>query len=271
MPAKNDRMPITAHLEEFRKRLLRCIIALAVGFGLTFSYSEDILEWMLLPIRMTMGFDRTFPFFHPVYTDTAFKLSYIDLTEPFWMHMKIAFVAGIFLAMPFILTQVWLFISPGLLPKERRYALPFVVLSSAMFVLGALFAQYFMLPFAVHFLIGYKTENLVAMVTIGKYTDFVSKFLLATGLVFELPLVITLLSKLGIVSPEFLAKNRKYAVLIAFVVSALITPTSDIFNLLLMAAPILVLYEVGILMARLVGRRKMVEDDAAGGSDLTPR
>lgn len=256
MPAETGRMPITAHLEEFRKRLLNCVIALAVGFGLCFSYSEKILDWMLLPIRMTMAFDGTPPFFHPVYAESTFKLSYIDLTEPFWMHMKIAFVAGIFLAMPYMLTQLWLFISPGLLPRERRYALPFVFSATAMFVLGALFAQYFMLPFAVQFLIGYKTENLVAMVTIGKYTDFVSKFLLAVGLTFELPLVITLLSKLGIVTPQFLAKNRKYAVLIAFVLAAIITPTSDAFNMVLMAAPILVLYEVGILLARLVGQRK---------------
>jgi sec-independent protein translocase protein TatC len=174
------------------------------------------------------------------------------------MYMKLGFIAGIFLALPFLLLQVWLFISPGLKKRERMYALPFIVSGTGMFVLGALFCQYVILPFAMQFLLTYQTAQLTPMISVGHYVDFCSKFLLSFGLVFELPLVITLLSKLGLVTPQFLARNRKYAVLIAFIVAAILTPTPDMFNQTLMAAPILVLYEIGIIMARLVGGKKEV-------------
>ena len=252
----DERMPITAHLEELRKRLLRSVIAIGVTFSLCFNYSEDILRWMMLPLNMTLNVKRAFPFFYATYAETAIKLTFTEITEPFWIHMKISFVAGIFLALPYLLLQVWGFISPGLLPKERRYMLPFIVSATAMFVTGALFCQYIVLPMGVKFLLEYKTENLVQMIKIDNYTDFVSKFMLAFGLIFELPLAIAILSKLGIVSPAFLSRNRKYAVLIAFIVAALLTPTSDVFNMTLMAMPILVLYEVGIILARILGKKK---------------
>ena len=256
MPDKEERMSILMHLDELRRRILYCVVALTIGFGVCFNYSEDLLRWMMLPLTMTLNIKTQFPFFFATYSGQTFKLTFLELTEPFWMHMKIAFVAGIFLALPFMLAQLWFFISPGLLPKERKYLLPFVVSATIMFVTGALFCQYFVLPFAIKFLLTYKTENLVQMITIGRYVDFVSKFLLAFGLVFELPLIITLLSRLGLVTPQFLARNRKYAILLAFVVAAVLTPTPDAFNQALMAAPIIVLYEVGIIMARLVGKKK---------------
>jgi sec-independent protein translocase protein TatC len=257
MPDKKpDRMPITAHLEELRKRLLYSVVALAAGFGVSFNYSEELLAWMQLPLTITVGFTTKSPFVVASYTPSPTKLVFLAPAEAFWMYMKIAFVAGIFLALPFILAQIWLFISPGLLPKERRYALPFVVSATLMFVMGALFCQYFILPFAIKFLLTYQTAQLTPMISVGNYIDFCSKFLLSFGLIFELPLAITLLSKLGVVTPQFLAKNRKYAILLAFVAAAILTPTPDAFNQVLMAAPILVLYEVGIIMARLVGKKR---------------
>jgi len=253
---KTDRMPITAHLEELRKRLMYSVIALAIGFGISFNYSEELLAWMQLPLTITVGFALKAPYVIATYTPSPTKLVFLAPAEAFWMYMKIAFVAGIFLALPFILAQIWLFVSPGLLPKERRYALPFIVSATLMFVMGALFCQYFILPFGIKFLLTYQTAQLTPMISVGNYIDFCSKFLLGFGLIFELPIVITLLSKLGIVTPQFLARNRKYAILIAFVVAAVLTPTPDAFNQVLMAAPILVLYEVGIIMARLFGKRK---------------
>jgi len=264
MRPKPERMPLTAHLEELRKRIMYIAASLAVGFTVCFNYSEDLLAWVQLPLSINVNLKPTFPFVFTTYVPSATKLIFLAPAEAFWIHMKIAFVAGIFLALPFILTQIWLFISPGLLPKERRYALPFIVSATVMFVLGALFCQYFVLPFGIQFLLTYKTEHLTPMISIGSYVDFCSKFLLGFGIVFELPLIITLLSKLGIVTPQFLSKNRKYAFLLAFVVAAILTPTPDMFNQTLMAAPIVVLYEVGIIMARLVGRKKEdVEADEA--------
>jgi len=152
--------------------------------------------------------------------------------------------------------QVWKFIAPGLLPKERRYAGVFVLFSTLFFGIGVLFCYYILLPFAIPFLLTYKTENLIAIIRIGDYTDFMMKFLLASGLVFELPLVIVLLSRIGIVSPNWLSKYRKYAFLASFILGAILTPTPDVFNQTLISIPIYLLYEVGILMARIFGRKK---------------
>ena len=131
-----------------------------------------------------------------------------------------------------------------------------VVSATFMFILGALFCQYVVLPFAMRFLLTYGIEEVTPMITIKEYIDFCGKFLLSFGLVFELPLIITLLSRLGLVTPQFLAKNRKFAILIAFIAAAILTPTPDMFNQTLMAVPIILLYEVGILMARITRRRK---------------
>jgi sec-independent protein translocase protein TatC len=150
---------------------------------------------------------------------------------------------------------VWAFIAPGLLPHERKFALPFVFLSTLFFAIGATFALTVIVPFAVRFLISYRTENLVATISVNRYVDFVLKFTIAFGLVFELPLAITLASRLGLVTPQFLAKNRKYAILLAFVAAAILTPTPDAFNQSLMAGPLILLYEVGIIAARVFGRR----------------
>ena len=265
MPDKTDRMPITAHLEELRKRILYSVVAIAAGFSLAFNYSEDLLAWLQLPLTIVIHFKPSPPFIFATYNAAATKLYFFAPAEAFWIHMKIAFVAGIFLALPVMLAQVWLFISPGLMPKERRYALPFVVSATGMFALGALFCQYIILPFAIQFLLTYKTEHLTPMISIGQYVDFCSKFMLSFGIVFELPLVILVLSKLGIVSHQFLSRNRKYAILIAFIVAAVLTPTPDMFNQTLMALPILVLYEIGILLARIFGTRKEEPSVYEGG------
>jgi len=257
MPDKQtDRMPITSHLEELRRRIMFSAIVLSVAFVVLFNFAGSILEWMKLPLTMTVNIKLTYPFFHAVYTDAPTKLYFSDPTEPLWMYMKIAFVAGIFVSMPFLLTQLWLFVSPGLLPKERKYALPFIVSASTMFVVGALFCQYFVLPFAMKFLIGFAGNDLVPIVTIGKYVDLCAKLLLAFGLIFQLPLIIMLLARLGIVTPKFLTKNRKYAILIAFILAAVLTPTPDAFNMILMAVPMTVLYEVGIILARIMGKNR---------------
>lgn len=249
-------MSVLAHLGELRKRILYSAIAIAVGFTVCFNYSEYLLGWLQIPLTTDVHIQLASPYFYMTAVKDPVKLVFLAPAEAFWMYMKIGFVAGIFLSLPFILAQVWLFIAPGLKSNEKKYALPFVFISSFMFILGALFCQYIILPFAVRFLLTYQTAQLTPMISVGNYVDFCSKFLLAFGVIFELPLVITLLAKLGIVTPQFLARNRKYAVLIAFVVAAILTPTPDAFNQVLMAGPILLLFEIGILMARIVVRKK---------------
>jgi sec-independent protein translocase protein TatC len=181
--------------------------------------------------------------------------------------MKVAMIAGLFLALPVVLYQVWAFVSPGLYKDERRYALPFVIVGSILFAVGVTFALMVVIPFALKFLLTYKTEDLTPVLSINSFVDFVLKFALAFGLVFELPLAITLASRMGVVTPQFLAKNRKYAILINFVIAAILTPTPDIFNQSLMAGPLILLYELGIISARIFGKRPAHAPTVAQGAE----
>jgi sec-independent protein translocase protein TatC len=254
--AEETRMSFWGHLEELRKRLARSAIFIAVGFGICFNYSEDILRLLMWPMNTKITVEATFPFLFSVPSKVQQQLHYTTLVEPFWAHLKISLIAGIMLVFPFIMYQVWKFLSPGLLPKERRYVGVFVVFSTLFFGIGVIFCYVLLLPFAIPFLLSYKTEDLIAIIKIGDYIDFVLKFLLASGVVFELPLVIVLLSRMGIVSPDWLAKYRKYAFVAAFVAGAILTPTPDVFNQTLISIPIYLLYEIGILFARIFGKNK---------------
>jgi sec-independent protein translocase protein TatC len=260
MPEEELRMPFWSHLEELRKRLIRSILSIAVGFGVCFNYSEDILKLLLWPMNMKLTFVSSFPYLSIVPNQVQQQLHYTTLIEPFWAHLKIALIAGIMLVFPMIMYQLWKFISPGLLPKERRYVGLFVSLSTIFFAIGVIFCFTLLLPFAIPFLLSYKTENLIAIIKIGDYIDFVLKFLLACGVVFELPLLIVLLSRMGIVSPDWLAKYRKYAFLAAFIIGAILTPTPDVFNQTILSIPIYLLYELGILAARIFGKKKKGPD-----------
>jgi sec-independent protein translocase protein TatC len=250
------RMPFWSHLEELRKRLVRSILWITVGFAACFNFSEDLLRLLLWPMNRKLVLLGSFPFFSTELNEVQQKLHYTTLIEPFWAHLKIALIAGIMLVFPMIMLQVWKFISPGLLPRERRYVGYFIFFSTAFFGAGVLFCYFFLLPFAIPFLLNYKTEELIAIIKIGDYIDFVLKFLLASGIVFELPLLIVLMNRMGIVSTEALAKYRKVALLGSFILGAILTPTPDIFNQLLLSVPIYLLYEIGILASRVFGSKK---------------
>ncbi|HUI44881.1 MAG TPA: twin-arginine translocase subunit TatC [Nitrospirota bacterium] len=264
-PEEELRMPFWSHLEELRKRLVRSLILIAVGFGICFNYSENILRILMWPLNSKMEFKLAYPFVSILPNASPQKLHYTTLVEPFWSHLKIGLIAGIMLVFPFIMFQVWKFIGPGLHVKEKKYIVLFIFFSSLFFGIGVLFCYFVMLPFAVSFLLTYKTENLVAILRIQDYIDFILKFLLASGIVFELPLIIVLLSRMGIVSPATLAKFRKFAFLGAFILGAILSPTPDIFNQTILSIPIYLLYEVGILASRLVGRKK--ESKSAGTAE----
>lgn len=258
----DEKMPFTGHLSELRKRIIISLIALLAGFLVSFNYSENIFEVLTLPLRSEIKLSMRYPFV--LFVPTGIKnptLVFLAPAEAFWMHLKVSFVVAFMLALPVVLHQLWKFISPGLLAKERRYIAPFVVTATLLFLAGAAFCFLLVLPFAMGFLLTYKIGAMTPMLSVGNYVDFCLKFILAFGAVFELPIVILFLTRMGVVTPKTLAKNRKYAMLLAFVTSALLTPTPDAFNQTLMAVPIIILYETGILVSRIFVRSKPTKEE----------
>jgi sec-independent protein translocase protein TatC len=233
-----SRMSFMEHLGELRTRIMRSLLALLVGLVPALIFSQQIMDYLVRPVR-----------------ETNRSLVFLSLTEAFWVQMKIGVIAGLFVASPLILWQVWQFIAPGLHRHEKKYAAPFVIIGTLLFIGGGAFSLKVVTPFAIQFLLSYERPGLQAMISIGSYIDFLLKFTLAFGAVFELPLAITILARLGVVSPATLAKNRKYAILGAFIAGAVLTPTPDMFNQTLMAGPLILLYEVGIICARIFGKR----------------
>jgi sec-independent protein translocase protein TatC len=247
------RMSFMEHLGELRTRIVRGLVALLVGLVITLPFSEKIVDFLARPIKR-MG--HTLIFTSP--------------TEAFWVQMKVALIAGLFLASPGILWQVWRFVEPGLHGHEKKYAVPFILIGSLLFIGGGAFSLFVVTPYALNFLLSYARPGLTPMITLENHVGFLLKFTVAFGLVFELPLAITLLARMGVVNAKMLARNRKYAILGAFVVAAVLTPTPDIFNQTLMAGPLIILYEVGIISARLFGRRRAAAAPPASSNGQPP-
>ena len=238
MAGVDDKMPFMEHLGELRTRIVRSLMGLLVGLGIALPFSQKIVDYLARPVRATGN-----------------NLVFLSLTEAFWVQMKVAVIVGLFIAAPAILWQIWAFVAPGLHTHEKKYATPFVLIGTVLFIGGGVFSLKVVTPYAITFLLSYSRPGLQPMISIGSYVDFLLKFTLAFGLVFELPLAITLLARMGIVTPAMLSRNRKYAILGAFIAAAILTPTPDAFNQTLMAGPLIILYEVGIICARIFGRR----------------
>ena len=236
-------MTLLEHLEELRRRIVFALAAVLGAFLLCWAFVEPIFHFLARPI---------YRFLPP-----GTKLAFLGITEPFMLYMKVALLAGAFLAAPVVLYQVWRFVSPGLYDRERRYAAPFVIFGTLFFLAGGAFAYYVAFPFAVQFLLEMGKE-FQPMITAERYFGFLMTVILGLGLMFEMPIVIVLLAKIGLVTPRFLLRNFRWAVLIIVFVAALLTPTSDIFNLSLFAVPALLLYLMGIGAAFLVTRSKKV-------------
>src|SRR5262245_25618054 len=237
MASVTDKMPFMEHLGELRTRIVRSLVALLVALCVTLPFSQRIVDYLARPVQAT-----------------GHNLVFLALTEAFWVQMKVAMLVGLFLASPAILWQIWAFVAPGLHEHEKKYAGPFVLIGSVLFIGGGVFSLKVVTPFAIQFLLSYSRPGLQPMISIGNYVAFLLKFTLAFGLVFELPLAITILARMGVVTPAVLAKNRKYAILGAFIAGAILTPTPDAFNQALMAGPLIILYEIGIIAARVFGR-----------------
>ncbi len=252
---ERSEMPLTEHLAELRKRIMISAAFLGLTFACLFNFSEKIFGLLVFPLNTELKIAATRPFVHLI-SKKSVSLIFLSPAEGFWMHLKISMVAAFIVSLPVIFLQLWRFISPGLAEKEKKYILPFVLTSTFLFLLGAAMCFFIVLPFAMTFLLGYKTEHMTPMLSVGSYMDFCVKFILAFGAIFELPLVMIFLVRFNFITPATLARQRRFAVLFAFIAGAVLTPTPDVFNQALMAVPIIILYEIGILLSRIMQRKK---------------
>ncbi len=240
-------MPLTSHLEELRKRLVRSLIAIGITFLGCFAFKEEIFRIIAQPLISVLP-EGT----HMVYT---------GLPEAFFTYIKVSFYAGIFVASPVVFYQVWKFISPGLFTKEKKFVVPFVITSTLLFVIGVCFGYFLVLPSAYKFFLEFTTDFLKPMLSMREYLSLTLKLLLAFGIIFEIPVFLFFMTKIGLVTPRKLARMRRYAIVICFIIAAIITPTPDAFTQTMMAVPMIILYEIGIIVSKLAVRRK---DDAEG-------
>jgi sec-independent protein translocase protein TatC len=231
-------MSFLGHLEELRMRIIRAAIAVAVGFGICWYYSQQIYRVIQKPIITALehnGLGGT-------------KLAYMSPTDVFNMYMKIGFFGGIVLAAPFILLQLWGFISPGLYKHEKKYVVPFMVTSMGLFIAGGAFGYFIAFPAALDFLIGY-SKDFNPVIAIDQYTNLFLVIIMGLGTIFELPILVFFLALTGMVSAGFMWKNFRYSILGIFVLAAILTPTTDIMNMCLFAAPMILLYVLSIGIA----------------------
>ncbi|MFB3903102.1 MAG: twin-arginine translocase subunit TatC [Acidobacteriota bacterium] len=243
------RMTFLEHLDELRRRILYSIIGMAGGFAVCWIFREQIFAFIQYPILQVLP-----------------KLVVTRPTEAFTIYMKVAFVGGIFVAAPVILIQVWMFIAPGLYRRERRFVLPFLLSSTTLFLLGGAFAYYIVLPPALRFLILDFGAQFTPMITAEDYFDLVFIIIVGMGAVFQLPVLIAFLSMFGLITPRFLWKNFRYAFLLITIAAAVVSPTTDPFNLLLWTGPMVILYMVGIIVSWVFKRRRARKEaaEAAG-------
>jgi sec-independent protein translocase protein TatC len=237
-------MPLLQHLIEFRRRVLFVLVALGIAFGVAYTFHDEIMGYVELPL-----------------SELHIKAQYDTLTVPFMAHLKASFYASLFVTFPFALSQVWLFVRPALYKRERSLVWPFVMFSYPLFIGGALFFYFIVFPAAVGFFTSFD-PNLVPSLRIDDFMSFAVTMLFIFGMVFELPLVCLLLTRIGLLTPQFMARNRGYAIIIIAIASAILTPTPDVVNMLLMMGPLVVLYEISIIICRFVKAKKKTEPAA---------
>ena len=239
---EEDKLPVTDHLEELRRRLIKCLLAVAVGFALSYSFSRQIFDVLTWPLMQAMPEDG--------------KLIYTSLQEAFITYLKISFFAGIFVATPVIFYQIWKFVMPGLYADERRYVLPFVLTACLFFIMGAAFAFFVAFPFGFRFFLGFTTENIQALPSMKEYLSLCMSLLMAFGITFELPVVMFFLARMGIVNHLMLRRYRKYAFLAITILAAVLTPP-DILSMTLLGIPLYLLFELSVVVTYLFGKKRV--------------
>ena len=240
--ASGGRMSFLDHLDELRRRIIYSLSAVVVGFLVAFAFIDRIFGFIMRPLQAVLPNGGTL-----VYTEPA---------EAFMLYMKVAALVGLIIAMPVVLYQVWLFVAPGLYSNEKRLALPFVAFATTFFVAGALFSHYVVFPFAWQFFAQFTTDYMTFMPRIAPTFSMYVRLMLAMGAVFQLPTIVLFLARIGLVTPKFLVKNTKYAILVIFVIAAIITPSADPISQTVVAAPMIVLYGISIVIAWVFRRRK---------------
>lgn len=259
-------MPFLDHLEELRSRLIWIGVSVlslsVVGFFLVTHF--DVIGLLKRPFTSAMADLTASPDFTSVIPSG--QLLFTSPTEPMTVTFKLAFVVGFILALPIVVYHTWSFLSPALFEKERKLVVPAVVGGFVLFLLGVAMAYFLVLPLGLKFLLGFQTQSLTPIITIGEYLRFATRLILAFGLIFELPLVSLLLATLGLITADTLKRFRRHAIVGVAIASAVLTP-ADVLTMLMMMAPLLILYEISILLVALVGRRQIADLDAEATAD----
>lgn len=243
MGGQDKTMALAGHLAELRRRLIFSVIAIGLGFFIAYYYSDRLYSILAAPLLEALPEGQDF-------------LVFTGVVEPFFIYLKVGLLAGMILSSPVVLYQVWAFVAPGLYRQERRWFVFTVIFSVLLFSGGALFAFKVVFPFGFKYLLSYSAPGLKPFLSMGEYFSMATRLLLAFGLIFQLPLAMLVLSKLGVVTARQLASWWRYAVVAIVIASAILTPTPDAFNQLLMAGPLVVLYAIGIAAAALLGKKK---------------
>lgn len=248
-PEDDVQLSLWEHLDELRSRLRKAVIALVVGMAGSYAFSDAIYLWLVRPAMNALPEDkRVFYFSNPI--------------DPIFVNLKVAALAGLVLAMPVILGQIWAFVSPGLYRRERALVGPFVLLGTLFFIAGGAFAYWAVMPYAFDYMLQtYQSDTIQALPDMGDVLGLCLMFVIAFGVIFEVPLLMTLISRIGIVSAAAFAKYRRWAIVGNVIFAAVITPTGDPFNLMLMAGPLMICYELGVVGARVFQRNDELPPD----------
>jgi sec-independent protein translocase protein TatC len=231
------------HLDDLRKRLVKAMIGIGLGALAIGVFSETIFHYVMRPVLASLPEGQQ-------------QLHFTSYLEPFFVYLKVSLYGGLFLSAPWVLFQVWQFIAPGLYRKEKKLVVPFLMFGTLLFYAGAAFCYFLVMPIAFPALAGIAGADMSPILTMKEQLGLVLAMILGFGIVFELPVIIAFLSLIGLVTPQFLAKYRRHAVIVNVALAAVITPTGDPFSLALMALPMLLFYEVGILAARIIGKKQ---------------
>jgi len=241
-PEDDVQLSLRDHLMELRKRLKWALIWLLLGFAASYYWAQQIFHFLMLPVFAALP-------------EGEKALHFASSIEPFLIYLKVGLYAGLFVASPFIFWQIWMFVAPGLYRRERRKIVPFVVAATFFFLSGSVFCYVVILPPTFDFLIKNTGPNITPVLMMDQQLGLVMLLVLAFGIIFELPMILTLLAMMGVVDYKFLSKYRRHAIILNVIIAAFVTPTGDPFNLALMALPMMVCYELGVLGARIFGKK----------------
>ncbi len=237
----DEKKPFLAHLEELRTRLIVCAIAVGGGFLISYIFSKQLFFLLTMPLTKILPPESS--------------MIFTSLPEMFIAYIKVALIGGIILAVPVIFYELWMFVAPALYQREKRYLVPFVLFSTILFIAGALFGYLIVFPYGFKFFLAFATQDIQALPSVKQYFSFATRLLLAFGLVFEMPVAVLFLTKIGLITPEAMKRYRKFAILGSFILAAILTPP-DVATQLMMAGPLIILYELSIYISKAVYRKQ---------------